>query len=65
MTDADYENMPAFSCGIDKLDNFFLFFHPMLFKVGLPFEQMRDSFVVSGLVFRDAQSQHTVQNNEF
>lgn len=23
MTDADYENMSAFSCGIDKLDNFF------------------------------------------
>lgn len=23
MTDADYENMSAFSCGVDKLDNFF------------------------------------------
>lgn len=65
MTDADYENMSAFSCGIDKLDNFFLFFHPMLFEVGFSFEQMRDPFVVSGLVFRDAQSQHTIKDNEF
>lgn len=24
MTDADYENMPAFSCGVDELDKFFL-----------------------------------------
>lgn len=25
MTDADYENMSAFSCGVKKLDNFFQF----------------------------------------
>lgn len=29
----------------------FLVFHPMFFKTGLSFEQMRDSFVVASLVF--------------